>query len=75
MSPLVSQGREYAYAENIVADDSVAQDAMLPLLAKLSNVIKVLRLGGTYELVHQLWLQFTLTAGRVSIDVPLWGAG
>ena len=31
--------------------------------------MEVLQLGGSYELVHQLWSQFTLTASRVNIDV------
>ena len=33
------------------------------------SLVEVLRLGGSYELVHQLWLQFILTASRVNIDV------
>ena len=50
-------------------DGSGAPDAKLPVLAKLSSLVEVLRLGGSYELVHQLWSQFTLTASRVNIDV------
>ena len=50
-------------------DDSGAPDATLRILAKVSSLIEVLRLGGPYGLVHQLWSQFTLTASRVTIDV------
>ena len=42
---------------------------MLPVVAKVSSLIEVLRLGGPYELVSQLWSQFTLIASRVNIDV------
>ena len=67
--PLVIRDREYPFAENLIVDDSGAPDATLPVLAKVSSLIEVLQLGGPYELVHQLWSQFTLTASRVNIDV------
>ena len=50
-------------------DESVALDATLPVVAKVSSLIEVLRLGGPYKLVSQLWSQFTLIASRVNIDV------
>ena len=50
-------------------DESGALDATLPVVAKMSSLIEVLRLGGPYELVSQLWLQFTLMASRVNTDV------
>ena len=34
-----------------------------------SSLIEVLRLGGSYELVYQLWAQFTLSAVRLNVDV------
>ena len=67
--PLVIRDREYPFAEDLIVDDSGAPDAKLPVLAKVSSLVEVLRLGGSYELVHQLWSQFTLTASRVNIDV------
>ena len=39
------------------------------MLAKVSSLIETLRLGGPYELVSQLWSQFTLIASRVNIEV------
>ena len=50
-------------------DESGALDATLPFVAKVSSLIEVLRLGGRYDLVSQLWSQFTLIASRVNIDV------
>ena len=67
--PLVNRDREYPFAEDLTVDDSGAPDATLPVLAKVSSLVEVLRLGGSYELVHQLWSQFTLTANRVHMDV------
>ena len=61
--------REYPFAEDLIVDDSGAPDAKLPVLAKVSSLVEVLRMGGSYELVHQLWSDFTLTASRVNIDV------
>ena len=67
--PLVFRGREYNFAEDLIVDDSGAPDATLPTPAKVSSLIEVFRLGGPYELVHQLWSQFTLTTSRVNINV------
>ena len=66
---LVVLDREYPVAEDLIVDDSGALDATLPVVAKVSSLIEVLRLGGPYELVSQLWSQFTLIAGRVNNDV------
>ena len=65
--PLVIRDRENLFAEDLIVDDSGAPDAKLPVIAKGSPVNEVLRLGGSYELVHQLWSQFT--ASRLNIDV------
>ena len=67
--PLVVRDREYSFAEDLIVDESGAPDAKLPVVAKVSSVIEVLRLGGPYELVSQLWSHFTLIASRVNIDV------
>ena len=67
--PLVVRDREYAFAEDLIVDESGALDATLPVVAKVSSLIGVLRLGGPYELVSQFWSQFTLIASRVNIDV------
>ena len=66
---LVIRDQEYLFAEDLIVDDSGAPDATLPVLAKVSSLVEVLRLDGSYELVHQFWSQFTLTASRVNIDV------
>ena len=44
-------------------------DPNLGVMAKVSSLIEVLRLGGSYELVYHLWAQFTLSAVRVNVDV------
>ena len=67
--PLVVRDREYPFAEDLIVDESGALDATLPVVAKVSSLIEVLRLGGPYELVSQLWSQFTLIASRVNIEV------
>ena len=67
--PLVVRDRESPFAEYLIVDHSGAPDATLPVLAKVLSLVEVLRLGGSYELVHQLWSQFTLTASRVNRDV------
>ena len=67
--PLLVQDREYIFAQGLIADKSGALDATLPVVAKVSSLIEVLRLGGPCELVSQLWSQFTLVASRVNIDM------
>ena len=68
--PLVVPDREYPFTEDLIVDDeSGAPDATLPVLAKVSSLIEILRLGRPYELVNQMWSQFTLIASRVNIDV------
>ena len=67
--PVVVRDREYPFAEDLIADSSGTVDASLPVLAKVSSLVEVLRLGGSYELVQQLWSQFTLVASQVNIDV------
>ena len=67
--PLVARDREYPFAEALNTDESGAPDATLPAVAEVSSLIEILRLGGPYELVNQLWSQFTLIASRVNIDV------
>ena len=67
--PLVVRDRDYPFAEDLIADSSGTVDASLPVLAKVSSLVEVLRLGGSYELVHQLWSQFTLVTSQVNIDV------
>ena len=66
---LAVRDREYPVTEDLIVDESGALDATLPVVAKVSALIEVLRLGGPYELVSQLWSQFTLIASRVNIDV------
>ena len=67
--PLVVRDREYPFVEDLIIDESGAPDATLPVVAKVSSLIETLRLGGPYELVSQLWSQFTLIASRVNIEV------
>ena len=66
---MIIRDREYLFIEDLIEDDSGAPDAMLPVLAKVSSLNEVLRLGGPYALVYHLWSQFTLTASRMNIDV------
>ena len=67
--PLVIRNREYPFAEDLIVDDSGVPDTILPDLGKVSSLVEVLRLGGSYELVHQLLSKFTSTSSRVNIDV------
>ena len=65
--PQAIRNREYHFTDDLIVDDSGAPDAKLKLL--VTSLIEVLRLGGPYGLVYQLWSQFTLTASRMNIDV------
>ena len=44
--PQVARDGEYPFAEDLIADSSGTVDASLPVLAKVSSLVEVLRLGG-----------------------------
>ena len=69
IAPLVVGDREYPFSEDVIVDESGAMDPHQGMIAKVSSLIEVLRLGGRYELVYQLWAQFTLSDVRVGVDV------
>ena len=68
-APLVVRDREYLFSEDVIVDETGALDPNLGTMAKVSSPIEVLGLGGIYELVYQLWAQFTLSAVRVNVDL------
>ena len=68
-APVVVRDREYPFSEDVIVDETGAVDPNLGVMAKVSSLIEVLRLGGSYELVYCLWAQFTLSAVRVNVDV------
>ena len=68
-APLVVRDRDYPFSEDVNMDKTGAVDPNLAIMAKASSLIEVLRLGGSYELVYQLWAQFTLSAVRVNVDL------
>ena len=68
-APLVVRVREYQFSEDVIVDETGAVDLNLGVMAKVSSRIEVLRLGGSYELVYQLWALITLSAVRANVDV------
>ena len=68
-APLVVRDREYPFSEDVIVDETGAVNPNLGVMAKVSSLIEVLRLGGSYELIYSLWAQFTLSAVRVNVDV------
>ena len=68
-APLVVRDREYPFSEDVIVNKTGAVEPNLGVMAKVSSLIEVLRLGGSYELVYRLWAQFNLSAVRVNVDV------
>ena len=68
---LVRRDREKISCQNSITDDTGVVDPHLPMLAKVSSPLEVLRLGGSYELMEQLCAQFSLTVSCVNIGVCL----
>ena len=66
---LVVRDREYPFSEDVIVDKTGAVEPNLGVMAKVSSLVEVLRLGGSYELVYRLWAQFTFSAVRVNVDV------
>ena len=46
-APLVVKAREYPFSEDVIVDETGAVDPNLGLMAKVSSLIVVLRLGGS----------------------------
>ena len=67
--PLVIRDRKYLFADDLIVDDFGTPNATLPVFAKVSSLMEVLRLGGLYELVHQLWAQSSLSASCFKLYV------
>ena len=67
--PVVVRDREYPFREKLIPDASGNTDPQLPVLAKVSSLVDVLQLGGSYELVERLWERFVLTASRFNVSV------
>ena len=68
-SPLVVRDSEYPFTDDVFVDKTAAAEPNLGVMAKVSSLIEVLRLGRSYKLVYQLWAQFTLSAVHVNVDV------
>ena len=60
-APLVVRDTEYPYREDLIPDASGNTDPQLRVLAKVSSLVDVLQMGGSYELVERLWERFVLT--------------
>ena len=69
MAPLVARYRDYSFSEDVIVHKTGAVDPNPRIIAMVSSFIEVLRLGGSFELVHQLRAQFTPSAVRVNVDV------
>ena len=67
-APLVVRDREYPSSEDVIVDETGAVDPNFGVMARVSSLIEVLRLGGRYELVYHLWAQFTLSPVRVNVE-------
>ena len=67
-APSVVGDREYPFRD-LIPDASGNTDPQLLVLAKVSSLVDVLQLGGSYELVECLWERFVLTASRVNVSV------
>ena len=68
-TPFVVRDREYLSSEDVIVHETGAVDPNSGMMAKVSSLIEVLRLSGSYELVYQLWVELTLSAVRVNVDV------
>ena len=51
-APLVVRDREYPFGEDLISSGNT--DPQLPVLAKVSSLVDVFQLGGSYELVERL---------------------
>ena len=65
----VLRDREYPFCEDLITDEAGVADPQLPVLAKVSSLLDILRLSESYEHVEQLWKHFSLTASCINFEV------
>ena len=68
-APSVARDKEYPFSEDVLVDETVAVDTSPGIMDTCCGLIEVPRLDESYELVYQLWAQFTLSAVRVNVGV------
>ena len=68
-APLVVRDRGYPYREDLIPVASGNTGPQLLVLAKVSSLVDVLQLCGSYELVERLWERFVLIASRINVSV------
>ena len=47
-TPLVRRDRDYLFRKDLITDDARVVDPQLPILAKVSSLLELLRQGGSY---------------------------
>ena len=52
--PLVVRNREHPFAENLITDEAGVVDPHSPVLTKVSCLMDMLRMEGSYELIEEL---------------------
>ena len=67
--PFVVRVCEHPFAEELIPDGAGAVDTKLPILAKVSCLTDVLKMGRSYEFVENIKSQFVVTAGLVNAEV------
>ena len=60
---------EHPFAEDLITDEAGVVDPQLPVLTKVSCLVDVLKMEGSYELIEKLRAQFVLTAGPVNTEI------
>ena len=71
-TPLVRRDLEYHFCECLITDETGVPDLSFGkgvVLAKVSSLFEVLRLGGSNEFVEQIWTQICFTASCMNIEV------
>ena len=69
LAPLAVRNKNYPFREDLIPDASGNTDPQLVLLAKVSSLVDLLQLNGSYKLVERLRERLILTASRVDVTV------
>ena len=64
-STTVIRDREYPLGEGLNVNNCDSPEVMLPIFAEVPPLIGILRWGGNYELLHQMWSQLRLHLFRI----------
>ena len=66
---LVVWDREHPFTEDLIVEEAGATDPNLPLLTKVTSLLRLSQSGSKYAFVEKVWFRLVLTAANINVEV------